>query len=299
MRADTGPIHPGGTDPIPGSLVLWSLSPVSQHQEARGVPPSSGLSACGCTSVRFGDLADGLLQPLQEAAAQQPIPTRPLASRSQVAQSTHGPQLGEQRSAPFHCSSIPWVLEALQKQSHDLLRTEVWLHQEPGCIRTGTHLALVWLCQPHSAHPGVLPMAAAFCFLALLGDGSPAWHPSSCLHPSPSSCLGLVSWEGTKGSSRAECKAGAGEVGESRWVRAECICKALPPPAIPEPTQKGPQDLVPQDLLRAQCSWAQETPGVEMLQSGLLTPNSKHMAAHCSYLGCWACRRHGMFQCTG
>lgn len=82
---------------------------------------------------------------------------------------------------------------------------------------------------PHSAHPGVLPMAAAFCFLALLGDGSPAWHPSSCLHPSPSSCLGLVSWEGTKESSRAECKAGAGEMGKSGWVRAECICKALPP----------------------------------------------------------------------
>lgn len=72
-------------------------------------------------------------------------------------------------------------------------------------------------------------MAAAFCFLALLGDGSPAWHPSSCLHPSPSSCLGLVSWEGTKESSRAECKAGAGEMGKSGWVRAECICKALPP----------------------------------------------------------------------
>ena len=44
----------------------------------------------------------------------------------------------------------------------------------------------------------VLPIAAVFSFLALLGGSCPAqppWH-SSCAHPSPSSCLGPVSWEG-------------------------------------------------------------------------------------------------------
>lgn len=130
--------------------------------------------------------------------------TKPAASRRPIAQSMHGPQLGDQRLTPFPGQlCLPWVLEAPWRQSHDFLRTRssapgAWLHREPGCVRTGTVPAPHRLCQPHTSCLDVLPVAAVFSFLALWGGSGPAQHPwcSSCLHPSPSNCLGLVTARG-------------------------------------------------------------------------------------------------------
>lgn len=65
-------------------------------------------------------------------------------------------------------------------------------------VRTGTPLAANLLCQPHACCLDAFPIAAVFSFLALLGGSCPAQHPwySSCPRPSPSSCLGPISWEG-------------------------------------------------------------------------------------------------------
>lgn len=166
------------------------------------VPPGGvGVLAGGCSWVRAPDLGS-----VEEAGAQQSSHTQHRAGGFQAANCSEHARTSAGRpetdSFPGQLC-LPWVLEAPWRQSHDFLRTRssapgAWLHREPGCVRTGTVPAPHRLCQPHTSCLDVLPVAAVFSFLALWGGSGPAQHPwcSSCLHPSPSGCLGLVTARG-------------------------------------------------------------------------------------------------------
>lgn len=123
-----------------------------------------------------------------------------------VPHSMRGAKPGGQRWAPCHSSSaFPglWryhrgktvTFSGLGAALLGIVSTRSWT-SKPVC--TGTPLATDLLCQPHACCLDVSPIAVVFSCLALLGGSCPAQHPwrSSCPHPSPSSCLGPISWEG-------------------------------------------------------------------------------------------------------